>query len=32
MIKRTPSPTTFTVAEKINPYQLLIDLHDHAIG
>ncbi|MEV6632195.1 hypothetical protein AB0M54_15730 [Actinoplanes sp. NPDC051470] len=25
-------PTRFAEAEKINPYQALVDLHDHAIG
>lgn len=25
-------PSRFDVAEKINPYQALVDLHDHAIG
>jgi hypothetical protein len=31
MTLRTPPPTSFAAAEKINPYQLLIDLYDQAI-
>ena len=27
----TPLPTSYASAEQINPYQLLINLHDHAI-
>jgi hypothetical protein len=27
-----PPPTRFAEAEKINPYQVLVDLHGHAIG
>ena len=32
MTERTPPTTSYAAAEKINPYQLLIDLHDHAIA
>lgn len=31
MTMRTPPPASFAAAEKINSYQLLIDLYDHAI-
>lgn len=31
MTERMPPPTSYAAAEKINPYQLLNDLHDHAI-
>jgi hypothetical protein len=31
MTMRTPPTTSYAVAEKINPYQLLIDLYDQAI-
>jgi hypothetical protein len=32
MNRPVPSPTWFAEAEKINPYRILVDLHDHAIG
>src|SRR5690349_11327695 len=32
MNRPVPPPTRFAEAEKINPYQILIDLHDHATG
>jgi hypothetical protein len=32
MNRSVPPPTRFAEAEKINPYQILVDLHDHAIG
>ena len=32
MTERTPPPTSYAAAEQINPYQFLIDLHDHAIA
>lgn len=32
MTERTPPPTSYAATEKINPYQLLTDLHDHAIA
>ncbi|GIE95800.1 hypothetical protein [Paractinoplanes rishiriensis] len=32
MTGHTPPPTSYTAAEKISPYQLLIDLHEHAIA
>lgn len=32
MNRSGPPPTRFVEAEKINPYQVLVDLHDQAIG
>jgi hypothetical protein len=32
MTGRTPPPTAYAVAEKVNPYQLLLDLYDQAIA
>jgi hypothetical protein len=32
MSRAAPRPTRFDEAEKINPFQLLIDLHDHALS
>jgi hypothetical protein len=29
--ERTPPPTSYAAAEKINPYQLLVDLYDQAV-
>ncbi|GAA4714790.1 hypothetical protein [Phytohabitans rumicis] len=31
MSRALPPPTRFTDAEKINPFQLLINLHDHTL-
>ncbi|MFR9777710.1 hypothetical protein ACL02O_16840 [Micromonospora sp. MS34] len=32
MSRPDPPPTRFDDAEKINPFQALVDLHDHATG
>jgi hypothetical protein len=32
MNRAVPPLTRFAEAEKINPYQILVDLHDHATG